>query len=140
MLSIRWLLARENRLRDAEPVDETYDDVYIEVVTPEGKRVEKKVSKVGFHLCRCVYGQWLMLRCALGRNSWTLRIGRTGISVTCCNYHFRVWVGLTSLYVEGQYCTSRVELCLSLLLLNYYELSSPPVRQCVNSIIDKRSS
>ncbi len=46
MLSIRWLLARENRLRDAEPVDETYDDVYIEVVTPDGKRVEKKVSKV----------------------------------------------------------------------------------------------
>ncbi|KAI0759893.1 major facilitator superfamily domain-containing protein [Irpex lacteus] len=45
MLSIRWLLARENRLRDAEPVDETYDDVYIEVVTPDGKRVEKKVSK-----------------------------------------------------------------------------------------------
>ncbi|KAI0092677.1 MFS general substrate transporter [Irpex rosettiformis] len=45
MLSIRLLLARENRLRDAEPVDETYDDVYVEVVTPDGKTVEKKVSK-----------------------------------------------------------------------------------------------
>ena len=50
MLIIRALLARENRRRDAEPADETYDDVYIEVVTPEGKTVEKKVSKVSLFL------------------------------------------------------------------------------------------
>ena len=43
---IRALLARENKRRDAEPVDETYDDVYIEVITPDGKRVEQKVPKV----------------------------------------------------------------------------------------------
>ncbi|EMD34999.1 hypothetical protein CERSUDRAFT_85745 [Gelatoporia subvermispora B] len=45
LLIIRWLLARENKRRDAEPLDDTYDDVYIEVITPEGKRVERKVDK-----------------------------------------------------------------------------------------------
>ena len=43
---IRMLLARENKKRDNEPMDETYDDVYIEVVTPEGKTVEQKIPKV----------------------------------------------------------------------------------------------
>jgi hypothetical protein len=46
LLAIRWLLARENKKRDAEPQDDTYDEVYIEVITPEGKREERKVSKV----------------------------------------------------------------------------------------------
>lgn len=45
MLFLRWLLWRENRRRDAEPVDDTYDDVYIEVITPDGEKIEKKVSK-----------------------------------------------------------------------------------------------
>ncbi|KAF7800177.1 hypothetical protein EIP86_011424 [Pleurotus ostreatoroseus] len=45
LLMIRYILQRENRIRDNEPVDETYEDVYIEVVTPEGKRVEQKVPK-----------------------------------------------------------------------------------------------
>jgi MFS transporter, ACS family, allantoate permease len=45
LLAIRHLLKRENKRRDAEPVDETYDDVYIEVTTAEGKRVEQKVPK-----------------------------------------------------------------------------------------------
>lgn len=49
MLFIRWLLARENRRRDAEPADDTYDDVYVAVTTLDGKTVEKRVSKV-----RCV--------------------------------------------------------------------------------------
>ena len=50
LLMIRYILQRENRIRDNEPVDETYEDVYIEVVTPEGKRVEQKVPKVS---CLC---------------------------------------------------------------------------------------
>ncbi|KAI0937981.1 hypothetical protein AcV7_003300 [Taiwanofungus camphoratus] len=41
----RFILARENKRRDAEPPDTTYDDVYIEVVLPDGKRVERKVEK-----------------------------------------------------------------------------------------------
>lgn len=30
LLIIRWLLARENKRRDSEPVDHSYDEVYIE--------------------------------------------------------------------------------------------------------------
>ncbi len=48
LLLIRALLAAENKRRDAEPPDLTYDDVYIEVITSDGKRVEKKVDKVRF--------------------------------------------------------------------------------------------
>lgn len=50
LLTIRALLAAENKRRDAEPPDHTYDDVYIEVTTPDGKVVEKKVDKVRFAL------------------------------------------------------------------------------------------
>ncbi|KAH9886673.1 MFS general substrate transporter [Cubamyces lactineus] len=45
LLYIRWLLARENRKRDAEPADDKYDDVYIEVVLPDGTRTERRVDK-----------------------------------------------------------------------------------------------
>lgn len=45
LLTIRILLARENRLRDAEPRDTTYDDVYVEVALADGTRVERKVEK-----------------------------------------------------------------------------------------------
>ncbi len=43
---IRLLLARENKRRDAEPPDDSYDDVYVMKIDDEGKRVEVKVSKV----------------------------------------------------------------------------------------------
>ncbi|KZT03194.1 MFS general substrate transporter [Laetiporus sulphureus 93-53] len=45
LLIIRFLLARENRRRDMEERDTTYDDVYIEVLLPDGTHVEKKVEK-----------------------------------------------------------------------------------------------
>jgi ACS family allantoate permease-like MFS transporter len=45
-LVIRWILARENALRDKEEYDSTYDDIYIEHTTPEGKKVGVKVPKV----------------------------------------------------------------------------------------------
>ena len=41
---------RENALRDREGHDPTYDDVYIDHITPEGKRVDVKVPKVRAHL------------------------------------------------------------------------------------------
>jgi ACS family allantoate permease-like MFS transporter len=40
------LLARENKRRDAEPPDYSYDNVYVTTIEDEGKRVEVKVSKV----------------------------------------------------------------------------------------------
>ncbi|KAN0107668.1 MFS general substrate transporter [Russula decolorans] len=45
LFSIRLLLAHENKRRDAEPPDYSYDDVYVMKIDDEGKRVEVKVSK-----------------------------------------------------------------------------------------------
>jgi ACS family allantoate permease-like MFS transporter len=47
LFSIRVLLARENKRRDAEPPDNSHDDVYLARIDEEGNRVEVKVSKVG---------------------------------------------------------------------------------------------
>ncbi|KAI0937983.1 hypothetical protein AcV7_003302 [Taiwanofungus camphoratus] len=41
----RYYLVLENRRRDAEPPDTTYNDVYMEVALPDGTRVERKVEK-----------------------------------------------------------------------------------------------
>jgi hypothetical protein len=46
LYSIRVLLVRENNRRDAEPRDDTYDDVYVARVDEKGNRVQVKVSKV----------------------------------------------------------------------------------------------
>ena len=46
LLTIRFILARENKKRDAEPVDDKYEDMYIEVVLPDGTRTERRVDKV----------------------------------------------------------------------------------------------
>jgi ACS family allantoate permease-like MFS transporter len=46
LFSIRLLLAHENKRRDAEPPDYSYDDVYVMKIDDKGKRVEVKVSKV----------------------------------------------------------------------------------------------
>jgi len=45
LLMIRFVLARENKRRDSEPPDETYDEVYVTRETPDGKKVEVKVAK-----------------------------------------------------------------------------------------------
>jgi ACS family allantoate permease-like MFS transporter len=52
LFSIRLLLARENKRRDAEPPDDSYNDVYVARTDEEGNRVEVKVSKVGTRLHR----------------------------------------------------------------------------------------
>ena len=48
LFSIRFLLAHENKQRDAEPPDYSYDDVYVMKIDDEGRRVEVKVSYVRF--------------------------------------------------------------------------------------------
>ena len=40
------LLAGENKKRDLEPADDSYDNVYIELVNQDGEKVERKVDKV----------------------------------------------------------------------------------------------
>ena len=52
LFSIRVLLDRENKRRDAEPRDDSYDDVHVVKIDENGKRVEVKVSKV------CVRSYW----------------------------------------------------------------------------------
>lgn len=46
LLAIRFLLARENKRRDVEPLDDTYDEVYIETSDADGNTIEQKVPKV----------------------------------------------------------------------------------------------
>ena len=46
LFSIRVLLERENKRRDAEPRDNSYDDVYVARIDNEGNCFEVKVSKV----------------------------------------------------------------------------------------------
>jgi len=46
LFSIRVLLARENKRRDAEPPDYTFDDVYVVTTDKDGNDAEVKVPKV----------------------------------------------------------------------------------------------
>jgi hypothetical protein len=46
LFSIRVLLANENKRRDAEPPDVTFDDVYFVTTDEGGNRTEVKVPKV----------------------------------------------------------------------------------------------
>jgi len=46
LLAIRYILAKENKRRDGEPVDETHDEVYIEDVGEDGEKRKRKVDKV----------------------------------------------------------------------------------------------
>jgi hypothetical protein len=48
---LRAMLAMENKRRDSENRDETYDNVYITHVNADGTTEEKKVDKV--RLCDC---------------------------------------------------------------------------------------
>ena len=44
----------ENKRRDAEPIDTTYDDVYLEVKGSDGVMEKVKVDKVRFRFDLCV--------------------------------------------------------------------------------------
>ena len=46
LFTIRTILSRENKRRDAEPVDDAYDNVFLTKVDQDGNRAEMKVSKV----------------------------------------------------------------------------------------------
>ncbi|KAH7920140.1 MFS general substrate transporter [Leucogyrophana mollusca] len=45
LLLIRFLLASENKRRELEKRDETYDNVYIVDIQPDGSKLEKRVDK-----------------------------------------------------------------------------------------------
>jgi MFS transporter, ACS family, allantoate permease len=46
VLVLRFMLAAENKRRNAEPYDDTYDNVYIIGTDSDGKNTQKKVNKV----------------------------------------------------------------------------------------------
>jgi ACS family allantoate permease-like MFS transporter len=46
LLIIRWYLSSENKRRDAEPIDDSYVDTYINIVGKDGQTHKAKVSKV----------------------------------------------------------------------------------------------
>jgi MFS transporter, ACS family, allantoate permease len=46
LLSIRVMLARENKRRAAEPRDDSFDDILVVKIDEDGNRTEVKVSKV----------------------------------------------------------------------------------------------
>ena len=45
-LVLRFYLAAENKRRDAESYDNTYDAVYLTQVMEDGSQIEKKVDRV----------------------------------------------------------------------------------------------
>ncbi|KAF7440591.1 hypothetical protein PC9H_000937 [Pleurotus ostreatus] len=45
LLILRFMLAQENKRRDAEPRDDSYDNVYINQVNAQGKVVQQKVDR-----------------------------------------------------------------------------------------------
>ena len=63
LLVIRWHLARENRRRDLEPRDHTYDDTWVEMVRDDGTVEKIKVPKV-FIYTHSMLGY--VLCCAIG--------------------------------------------------------------------------
>lgn len=46
MLLLRFIMSKENKRRDTEPRDTTYDEVYIERVDSEGNIDKIRVDKV----------------------------------------------------------------------------------------------
>ncbi|KAF8259251.1 MFS general substrate transporter [Lactarius quietus] len=45
LFAVRVLLSRENKRRDAEPLDDTYDNVFLTKMDQDGNRAEVKVAK-----------------------------------------------------------------------------------------------
>lgn len=48
LLALRFYLALQNKMREREGHDDTYDDVYLTHIDEKGNTVEKKVDKVRF--------------------------------------------------------------------------------------------
>jgi ACS family allantoate permease-like MFS transporter len=62
MLFLRWMMNRENKRRDSEPRNTTYDEVYVERENDDGTTEKIRVDKVGITMIldRLV---WLLISC-----------------------------------------------------------------------------
>lgn len=61
LLIIRYVLSTENKRRDQEQLDNSYDDVYIERMGKDGQVERVKVDKVNSLCSRCDANNWLIL-------------------------------------------------------------------------------
>lgn len=84
MLIIRGMLARENKKRDNEPHDDTYDDVWLKQTDADGKVVERRVDKVSFYT-NTIFRRLSESLSSTRRLSWTLRTDKIVTSATCSN-------------------------------------------------------
>jgi hypothetical protein len=78
-LVLRWVFAGGNAPRDKEEYGSTYDDLYVEHIIPEGKKIEMKVSKVCAPPSLHTFGCRSDLL-SVHRNSWISRIDKTATS------------------------------------------------------------
>lgn len=97
LLAIRYLLSSENKRRDNEPVDDTYDDVYIEKVGLDGVVEKVKVDKV----CHSVFplGKFANSCIYFVRNSWISQTFKTESSDTF--YRIFGWQGYLLVYYNA---------------------------------------
>ena len=85
IIILRTMLVHENKKRDAEPHDDTYDDVVVVKEGEDGKKVEQRVDKVSPFLR---HDEKPELINSLRRLSWILQMFRTEISATFCDPWF----------------------------------------------------
>ena len=83
LLIIRYVLATENKRRDQEQLDNSYDDIYIERIGKDGQVEEIKVDKVNKYLCSTWCNTYFVQLSA--RNFWISQIFRIVISDMFCS-------------------------------------------------------
>ena len=66
ILILRVMLRAENKRRDAEQRDDTFDNVYIKEELADGTKIEKYVDKVGTLLCYSLERRIFSLTCHTG--------------------------------------------------------------------------
>ena len=52
ILILRFMLDRENKRREAEKAEDSYDDVYLAQEKQDGTKAEKHVDRVGILFCQ----------------------------------------------------------------------------------------
>ena len=66
LLIIRYVLSKENKRRDREQLDDSYDDVYIERIGKDGQVERVKVDKVNLFFI------FLCSRCNDANTNWLI--------------------------------------------------------------------
>jgi len=98
------MLHFENKRREAEKRDDSYDDVYITQELADGTKTEKRVDRV-----RCDFFHYFAFLMRPARHSLILPISKTEISVTSCDSLFGVLYNIcTNAIINQQHLTARL--------------------------------